>query len=172
MIRKNDESPCPFGLPIPFGCKHAGNVIEKMAPLDMLGEEATPEEKKKVSDANVRVLAWSIMGSSLEPKKCPYAAKLFDQKEAVECNYEDTAPGMGDVPLAGSPFYSQIFSGVGLEGLYSYPIGYYSDFSITRNLYYGALSLQGSVTKEEIKKLANKFLEDARIAKLSFSANK
>jgi hypothetical protein len=64
----------------------------------------------------------------------------------VECNYEDSAPGKEQEgsTLAASPFYSSTFPGVGVSGLYSYPIGYYADYNISRNLFYGVFSLQGA----------------------------
>ena len=60
-----------------------------------------------------------------------------------------------------APFYSQIFSGLGLNGLYSYPIGYYADYNISRNLFYGIFSLQGAERREALKKLAGEALERA-----------
>lgn len=161
VIRTNEEQSCPFGLPVPFGCKYAGGVINRMAPLSALGDDPKPSEKKKVSDANVKVLAYTLMGSSEEPSKCDYAAHIFDKKEAVECNYEDTAPGEGQKgALLGAPFYDQIFAGVGLNGLFSYPIGYYADYNISRNLYYGIFSLQGSDERtRELIKYAKRVIE-------------
>jgi hypothetical protein len=145
VIRTNTETKCPFGLPIPFGCKHAGNAIERMAPLKVLGNDASEEESKKLIDANVKLLAYTLMSSNYEVTACPYASSVFEKKEAVECNFEDSAPGeSASAGLLAAPFYSQIFSGIGLNGLYSYPIGYYADYNISRNLYYGVFSLQGS----------------------------
>jgi hypothetical protein len=145
-IRKNDDNPCPYGLPIPFGCQYSGGVIDRMATFDMMGKEVTDEEKQEIADANVKLLAWSITNEEHEIKKCPYAAKIFEEKNSSECNYDDTAPGEGQKStLMAAPFYSQIFSGIALNGLYSYPIGYYADYNISRNLFYGIFSLQGGI---------------------------
>jgi hypothetical protein len=161
VIRKNESDPCPFGLPIPFACKHAGNMIEKLAPLDVM-DDATEEEGQRIADANVRMLGWLLMKSTEQPCQCPYAAKIFKDKEAVECNYYDTAPGQDQkAALMAAPFYSQIFSGLGLNGLFTYPIGYYADYNISRNLFYGIFSLQGAERREVLKKLAGEALERA-----------
>lgn len=155
-IRKNDDEGCPFGLRIPFGCKMAGDAVDRMGPLKILGEEASDEEKQTLANANKRMLNWTILGKTTEePGRCKYAAKIFPEKDAVECNYEDTAPGVGQksVTLA-APFYSQIFSGIGLNGLYSYPIGFYADYNISRNLFYGLYSLQGGEDLEMLCKIA------------------
>lgn len=156
MIRKNDDEGCPFGLRIPFGCKRAGDAVDRMAPLTILGDEASDEEKQVLGQANKRMLNWTILGKTTEePGQCKYAAKIFPDKAAAECNYEDTAPGVGQKSaLLAAPFYSQVFSGVGLNGLYSYPIGYYADYNITRNLFYGLYSLQGGEDLELLCKLA------------------
>jgi hypothetical protein len=146
-IRKNDKSPCPFGLPIPFGCKHAGDNISKMAPLKSM-DKATQEEKDMISEANTKLLGINLLHGTSEPGRCPYAAKVFDDHDAVECNYEDSAPGVNPQDgLKAAPFFPSIFSGVGLHGLLSYPIGYYADYNTSRNLYYGIFSLQGSKNK-------------------------
>jgi hypothetical protein len=143
-IRKNESDPCPFGLPIPFGCKHAGTHIDRMASYDMIGDDPSPEEKTKIGNANVRLLAQCIMSSTEEPQSCRYAAKIIENKDAVECNYYDSAPGISNKSTPQpSPFYAQIFSGVGLNGLYTYPIGYYADYDLSRNLFYGLMSVQG-----------------------------
>jgi hypothetical protein len=161
VIRQNDSDPCPFGLPVPFGCQHAGGIINKLAPLDVM-EDATEEEQRRIADANVRMMAWILMKSGEEPGKCPYAAKIFKAQEASECNYDDTAPGEDQkAALMAAPFYSQIFSGLGLNGLYTYPIGYYADYNISRNLFYGIFSLQGAERREVLKKLAGEALERA-----------
>ena len=160
VIRDNDSDPCPFGLPVPFGCQHVGNIIEKLAPLDVM-EEATEEEQKRIADANVRMMAWLLMKSAEETGKCPYAAKIFKDQEASECNYYDTAPGQDQkAALLAAPFYSQIFSGVGLNGMYSYPIGYYADYNISRNLFFGIFSLQGSEMRRKFTKIALDILEE------------
>lgn len=157
VIRKNDDTPCPFGLSIPFSCKTAGQYIDKMFPLEGLGKQATPEEGQKVAAANTRLLTWVIMGHTAEPQQCKYASRLFPGKDAVDCSYGDTAAGQRESgALLGSPFYSQHFAGIGLDGLYSYPLGFYADHNISRNLFYGIYSLQGNVerSREEILKIA------------------
>ncbi len=152
-IRKNDSSPCPFGLPIPFACECAGSCIDRMAPISIVGKNPTPEEAGKIGKANVRLLSACVMSDPHEPQPCRYAAKVFEQQNGVECNYEDTAPGQtNNAVMEAAPSYSQLFSGVGLNGLYSFPIGYYADYDLSRNSFYGLMSLC-SADKEELQDL-------------------
>lgn len=151
VIRKDDADPCPFGLSIPFGCKNAGNIIDKMAPLEMAGPDATDEERQKIAKANKKLFTWRLMESAEEPIPCKYASSIMDNQDAVSCNYTDTAPGVGDVPLLGSPFYSRVMSGIALDGLYSVPVGYYADYNISRNLFYGIYSIQAGLNTEILK---------------------
>lgn len=142
-IRKNNDMPCPFGLPIPFGCKYAGTHVQRMAPTDVM-ENASEEEKQMIGTANTKLLAWSLLRSSEKPGRCPYVGHLMEDRDTVECNFDDSAPGQGPAQaLMAAPFYSKIFSGV-LNGLYTYPVGFYSDYNVSRNLYFGTYSLQGA----------------------------
>ena len=167
VVRKNDADPCPFGLSIPFGCKYAGDIVDKMAPLKIVGEDGTDEDKERVRKANKKLLTWRLMESAEETKQCKYASNIVKDKDAVVCNYEDTAPGVGPAPFLGSPFYSRVMSGIALDGLYSYPIGYYADYNISRNLFYGTYSIQGSADSE-IKKLSANNIDTADSACVLF----
>ena len=152
-IRKNDHEPCPFGLPIPFGCKHAGQYIKKMALLDTMGKDSSDEEKEMIGKANTKLLAWNLLRNS-DVEKCPYAARMLEEHDGVECNQGDSAPGASPAgPLVTAPFYSKMFSGV-INGLYTYPVGFYSDYNVSRNLYMGTYSLQGSARMDLIKMAA------------------
>jgi len=151
VIRSDDEGNCPFGLDVSFGCKNAGELIHKMAPMNMLGDETTDEEKEQVADANKRLLRWHM-----PEERCYYAGKIFANKDSVECNWDSNAPGAQDEPgLQGSPFYWKFFTGQGLDGVNSFPLGYYIDNSIDRGYYYaGPYSIEGiaSEKKKEIEK--------------------
>src|SRR5690606_27473128 len=111
IVRKEDADPCPFGLSILFGCKYAGDIIENLAPLSVVGEDGTDEDKDKIRKANKKLLTWRLMNSAEKPKQCKYASDIIKHKEAVVCNYGDTAPGIGPTPFLGSPFYSRVMSG-------------------------------------------------------------
>lgn len=144
-IRKNEDEACPFGLPIPFGCKCSGKFVERMAPVDIMGDDSTEDEKEAIGKANTNLLAWNLLRDPEEPVQCPYVGHLLEKYDGVECNYDDTTPGEGPgQALTAAPFYSKIFSGM-INGLYTYPIGYYSDYNVSRNLYYGVYSLMGSL---------------------------
>lgn len=159
VIRDNESTPCPYGLPITEGCQAAGETIDNMMPLNKLGEKASDEEKAEVIKANQYLLNWRGTG---EP--CKYAAKLFPSKQnKVDCSYGDTAAGIRESgALLGSPFYSQHFSGISLDGLYSFPLGFFSDYNLGRSTFYGIYSLQGSFDNEDIdilKKVAEELFE-------------
>jgi hypothetical protein len=154
VIRDNKDESCPFGLPISWACSNIGGFIHKMALLDVMGSDSTPEEKKQIAAANQKLMSWALMMGGEQPKRCFYAGMLFPEKpDKVECNFGDTAAGIDEKNvLLGSPFYSKIFSGIGLDGMYSYPLGFYADKNISRNLFYGIYSIQGSNKYELIKK--------------------
>lgn len=139
IIRSPDDTKCPFGLPIPYACKHVGEAVTRMAPLSVLGDEASPREIKQLSKANKTVMTMEAEGS-----RCPFAGKVFSDKKAVECNFDSNAPGISQDGVTPSPFYSKVYDNIAYDGLYSYPMGWYGDSNISRNLYYGAYSLQGS----------------------------
>ena len=162
IIRKDSEEGCPFGLSIPMGCQIAGEHIDKLAPLNILGPEASPEDKQKIIAANTRALTWLLMQDGSEPAKCKYVSMLFPQKDGVDCSWGDTAAGLGKGPdLQGQPAYSQMYSGIGMQGINSFPLGFLSDMNISRNLYMGLYSLQGSPARKiELLKLANDLLKE------------
>lgn len=135
IIRKKDDEPCPFGLKIPYACKNAGTIMSKMAPVEVLGEEAAEDEIKAIVLANKELFLLEADGS-----RCPYAGKIFSEKDAVECNFGSTAPGVGQQTVEPSKFYSNVYENISYDGLYSYPMGWYGDNNISRNLYYGIYS--------------------------------
>lgn len=156
-VRKNEENRCPFGLPIPFGCKYAGEHITKMAPFEVMGKEVSEEETQALASANTKLLAWNLLRGSEKPSPCKFAGHVLEKNNAVECNYDDTAPGQGPAqPLLPAPYYSKMFNGI-ITGLTTYPAGYMSDFNFSRNLYFGTYSLQGARI-EWLHKLAQEIL--------------
>lgn len=128
MIRKDESEGCPLGLGIPQACQHIGEAAKKMAPLSIL-EDLTPGERQQIQAANVELAHWQADG-----QPCPYAGKIMAAQQAVECNYEDLHAGTAEKgALVGSPFFYRHYSGVGMDGLYSFPLGYYTDNSVDRN---------------------------------------
>jgi hypothetical protein len=151
VIRSDDSLPCPFGLPVSSACHSVGNIIKNMAPLDIMGPHSSDEEKKEIATANNHLFRWKSEGTM-----CPYAGKLFPQNEkVVECNWASNAPEAHDrKALLGSPFYHHHFSGMGpggmgLEGLHTFPLGYYQNSSIDAGIYYGPFSLESVASEEE-----------------------
>lgn len=145
FIRSNrgGENQCPFGLDIPVSCKYAGDSIKNMAPLEIVKES----EHNQVKKTNKRIYLYTRTDT-----KCSFAAEILDNFDAVDCNYGDTAEGVG-MPnaLVGSPLYPQNFSGIGLDGLYAFPMGYYADNNASRNLFTGLFSLVGEVAPIIVK---------------------
>ena len=151
MIRDTNDG-CPFGLPIPLGCKSAGDSVERMAPLSMLGKDK-PEDNVLDDETNEVKNANRMLLSIENPcQRCKYAGKVIKDKDKVECNFDSNAPGIGNSPgLVGAPFYSIVYNNATYDGLYSYPVGYFGDENISRNIYYGLYSLQGGANNPIIK---------------------
>jgi len=149
IIRGDEVRDCPFGLPIVDACKYAGNSIHRMAPLQA-GED--DEEKAKITKANKIVYAYHKDG-----ERCPYADKILEVQNKVDCDFGDTGQGFHSTPFRGSPLYPQTFSGIGLDGLYGYPLGFYADNNESRNLFFGLFSFLGHRTIEEMIKLADDY---------------
>jgi len=151
VIRDNKLRNCPFGLPISEGCQNAGDSVYRMAPLDAVDGE---EQKERLKKANSLVYVHHKNG-----KRCPFADKILEKFKKVDCDFGDTGQGQRSVPYRGSPLYPQTFSGIGLDGLYGYPLGFYADNNESRNLFFGLFSFLGSEKPKELIKLADKYDE-------------
>lgn len=146
VIRGENVRRCPFGLPIPAACQNAGGAVHRMAPLE------EDEENKEVEKANRLIYSYYK-----ECRACPYADKILEKQEKVDCDFGDTAEGKKSTPFLGSPLYPQTFHGIGLDGLYGYPLGFYADNNESRNLFFGLFSLLGFSTVEDLIKLGDKY---------------
>lgn len=139
------QGSCPFGLPVTEACKYAGNSVTHMCPLEMM-----PEEKSEpIEKANKRVYLYYKTGD-----RCIYASNIVDANNVVNCDFGDTAAGMNTPAFSGSPLYPQTFSGIGLDGLYAFPLGFYADNNESRNLFQGLFSLVGNEAYDLIKQSA------------------
>jgi hypothetical protein len=136
------EQKCPFGLPITLACGNAGESVAHMCPL----EAAPPEKRMAIAEANKRVYIHSKTGA-----RCMYAHDIMDQARAVNCDFGDAGAGMNTPAFSGSPLYAQTFSGIGLDGLYAFPLGFYADNNESRNLFQGLFSLLGERAPEIIR---------------------
>jgi hypothetical protein len=145
ILRDDDSGPkCPFGLPIPYGCKNAGKLVEKMPPIS----EVPKEQVKDIENFNKRLLAWEA-----SEEQCRFAIEI--SKGKTECCFgENDSDAVSTKGLNNSTFYSKVYNNVAYDGLYSYPMGNYGDENISRNLYYGLYSLQGSSNQEKVEKFA------------------
>ncbi len=150
ILRTDEDIPCPFGLCISRNsCRLVGGLIEKMAPVNCLGDKSSDEEEKEIAEANQYLYKWQCPGT-----KCLYADKVFDG--ITQCTFGDgEAQGLKDTGLMGSPFYWRQFSGIGVDGLYAYPLGFYAEAPITP--FYGMYSLENPRAasideKDKIKK--------------------
>jgi hypothetical protein len=151
IIRDNKLKDCPFGLPIPDACQNAGDSVNRMAPLSAVDSD---EQKERIKKANSLVYVHHKDG-----KRCQFADKVLEKFKKVDCDFGDTGQGQRSVPYRGSPLYPQTFSGIGLDGLYGYPLGFYSDNNESRNLFFGLFSFLGSDEAEKLIKLADKYDE-------------
>lgn len=145
VIRGDNIRDCPFKLPIPYACKCVGSAIYRMAPT---------KDNETIKKANRLVYAYHK-----ECKQCPFADKILDNYEKVDCDFGDTGQGMESTPFRGSPLYPQLFQGMSLTGLYGYPLSFYGDNNTSRNLFFGLFSMLGRCTIEEMIKLAEKYEE-------------
>ena len=144
-VRSDKEigSRCPFGLPITEACSCAGSSVTHMCPLSFTDES----KKENIKKANKRVYIYYKNGN-----RCLYAANIMKDFNSVNCDFGDTAQGLHMSAINGSPLYAQTFSGIGLDGLYAFPLGFYADNNESRNLFQGLFSLVGNKSIEIIKK--------------------
>jgi len=144
LIRKDEDGVrgCPFGLPIITACENAGDSVSNMCPTQSVEED----KKEQVELANKRVYIHYKDGA-----RCLYASNIIKKKDAVNCDFGDTGAGMSVPTFNASPLYAQTFSGIGLDGLYAFPLGFYADNNESRNLFQGLFSLVGSHSIEIIK---------------------
>ncbi len=156
MIRGNGASACPFGLPAIEACKCAGNCVDRMAPVD----QANEQETERLARANRIVYAYCK-----EKCNCKYADKIIESKEKVDCDFGDTGAGQRTPSFRGSPLYPQTFHGIGLDGLYGYPLGYYSDNNESRNMFFGLFSLIGTHTIQELVKVGDQYDKSGELEK-------
>jgi hypothetical protein len=133
---------CPFGLPITLACQNAGDSVTHMCPL----EAVQGDKNEKITLANKRIYLYHKTG-----QRCLYAVNVMDEAQAVNCDFGDVGQGMGSMAFSGSPLYAQTFSGVGLDGLYAFPMGFYADNNESRNLFHGLFSLLGAHAPEIVK---------------------
>lgn len=118
VLRAPGTRGCPFGLGITVACKNAGDTVLRMAAID-----DTPDEKKvHQTRMNRRVYAFHNDG-----QRCIYADKIVKKQEAVHCDYGEHGQGIRDFAIRPSPYYPRVFYGMGQYGLFSYPVGAYSD---------------------------------------------
>lgn len=149
MLRDNTNLPCPFGLSIPFACKNAGDLVDRMAPLKILGPDANEEEIEMLTKANQQLFDFQNKSEG-----CKYSNSIVGK--AVDCTFDTETAGAqsNDAPI-GSPFYSKVYQNSSLDGLNVIPVGENRDQNMSRNLYYGIFSLLGSATKYEIQKFSD-----------------
>lgn len=151
VIRSNVARQCPYGLSVPNACKCVGKAIYQMAPLGAVKDE---EKQATLKKANGLIYLYNK-----KKAPCPFADKILDEFDKVDCDWSDTGEGENSIPLAGSPLYPRTFSGIGADTLQSLPLGFYADHLPSRNLFYGLFSFLGSNEIKEIIKLANEYDE-------------
>jgi len=141
IIRDNENSPCPFGLPITVACHSVGNAVDKMQVLNF-----------DAPDSQIKLENQKIWQDNIENKKCKYAAHLFKNKtKVVDCDFGDTAAGLSqDGIFTALPYYNDLFEGLGMSGLLTYPPAGDGDMPQIRNLYYG---MQGWAHKRHFKSI-------------------
>jgi hypothetical protein len=112
-------------------------VISNMVPLDYAEDD---EQKRILLEDNLEEM---LLAET--PEKCPFADRIYDDKDAVDCKFDEnqkSAPA-GSAGLNGSPMYPHIMIGNMPKAQYGYPINYYSDDNENTDVYYGIYSLIG-----------------------------
>lgn len=133
---------CPFGLPIPRACKCVGGIaegtdvsaIEIMSPIEWGSESAEDDLEDNLE----------VFGQVVEPKRCPYADKLFADSQKVDCKFDENNKSFvsNQLPLNGSPEYPSVMIGNSSVPGFGQPPHDYSDNN-NRTVYYGIYSLIG-----------------------------
>jgi len=160
IIRDNENDPCPFGLKVNYACKNAGEIVNKMYPIESLPEDATNEDKDKIKAANKRLATWTIMMQQEQPTQCIYADDLFPEKpDKVNCSYGGPSGRDSKGMYDGIPGYSTQFAGMGLSGLSAIPFAALTENNVMKNTYYGVLSLQGKNNADKLVALAQDILK-------------
>ncbi len=159
VIRSNSEDRCPYGLDISGACQSVGKTIQSMLPAyfpkdDPQSPKLEPKEIEQRVKTNQEIFLWQAEGQS-----CPYAGKIMDlegKEEKIDCKWGEEGIGFGSGSgVIGSPYFYRHFSGIGLDGLYSIPLGYYSFNDLSRSTYqnfYGVENYANTKEKGEIKK--------------------
>jgi len=143
IIREQGETPCPFGLDIPDGCKTAGKCVVTMQSID--DPKITGDEREEIKESNKRIL---MVNSG--KAKCKYANYLFTN-DKVECGFGDHGDGAGAIGFKGTP------SMTGYTGLMSVPsydreVDWSSTFGLGGfNTFYNSIA---SADEDEIQKKA------------------
>ncbi len=147
VIREDDERNCPFGLPITDGCCNVGKLIDNMAAINNIKDK---EEKATVKHSNNRIFMFERPGDDIKGNnKCKYANYIFDEEKGenkVECNFGDTAAGVGHLNVNPGPLVNT-YLGVGYNSQY-YTVPYNTDFEGVNRYYYA------SMDEDNINKIA------------------
>ena len=146
IIRTVNIRACPFGLPIAIACHNAGESVKRMEPL----ESVPKEQRERYKKSNRRVYR-----HHKENLRCPYADKIVEGKDIVNCDFGDTGEGINDFPLRPSPFYPRVFSGLGQSGMFSYPLSNYSDNSGAQQLFDGIFYMYANSGEIPLMKASN-----------------
>mgnify|MGYP001181749914 CR=1 FL=1 len=135
MIRGKTK-PCPFGLPIPFGCKTSGKCISLMSNINDI-ENA--EDESMAMAENLGILL-----SCSDASRCPNADLFVSNKSndgvAVDCKFGSETNSMpaGNVALNGSPLVPKVNVGDVTIPLKNGPSGYVTDDN-NNGLYFGEI---------------------------------
>lgn len=146
IIRSPKIRECPYGLPIAVSCHNAGKSVERMEAL----ESVPKAQRDRYRKANRRVYR-----HHKENERCPYADKIVEEKDIVNCDFGDVGEGIRDFPIRPSPFYPRVFSGLGQSGLFSYPLTHYMDNSEAQQLFDGVFYMYASTGEIPLQKSAN-----------------
>ena len=130
MIRGNKKG-CPFGLPIPYGCKNAGLCTKSMS-ADIKDDG--------VVENNFYILLLCEEEISGECLFADSIIELEDSPAMVDCKFSKDLKNVpaGNVGLNGSALYPNFFVGDMFQPLKGMPLDYIMDDNESKN-YFGSI---------------------------------
>jgi hypothetical protein len=147
---------CPYGLGITKACKNAGDSVDKMVPL----EKVAPDQAEFQTEHNIAV--YMLHGKG----KCKFADQISDSNSVVNCDWGDSAEGVGSVSINSIPATPPYVGYAGLSVYQSYPFGEYWDqlANITGperlNGYASLESTENDALERQIENLIQKITEE------------
>lgn len=168
VIRSEYE--CPFGLPIVEACQSIGDIWKNLAPVELIEDsEINDKEREDLKKVNL-----DIYSKIKNKSRCPFAEKMFLDKNMVNCELEDylQEKSKKNLPLNKEDLLKHI-NPIGMyDNVYTYPIASWSDYGdVLRNNYYGIYNLAYHNNDYEINNSIKKISQINNLEARAFITN-